>query len=779
MHFYAGGGLQTEPDGTQSQQVMQRVFNNAGGFTDRLAGRHVYHAAHSDLHFDGWTEYRLRVRPPEQSVGPVLRSSEYTSFCVLDLTHWNPGLPGSPPGGVYGSCGPVLNGLSVGWADIQASGLAGQSIDLTGIPNGTYWLEAVADPRGNLLETNETNNTLRVPVVLTSQPPTGLRVLSSSPSGTALPPVSYVDLTFNQGINGSTFTAADAALVGPGGTIDASAVSPVDGNVTFRVSFPAQTVAGTYAVSIGPNILSTGGQAMDQDGDGTPGEPADVYGGVFVIPGFRGLLHTPLGTVPGPVSNIEITFSRPIDGSTFTLDDLVFGYGSIPINATSVEVIEGNTARVTFPEQSTSGTYTLVVGPAIRDTEGNLMDQDSDGVSGEADDRYSAAFTIRSGTGPIGPNSFGYRAINTPGDALPVLAAGAAGVVMLSFSNADDGFAAVGLGVNQFNFYGAVYTASQLYVSTNGLISAGSGSSAYENGPLLGTPTQAAIAALWDDWISGGAAAPGASVLYRLLDVSGDGVPDWLIVQWTNVRHYPGGTSAPGTATFRAALQLNTGGNAGEIRLFFPDVDVGMGGNSFGGSATAGIKDVATGFTNLLWSHNEAIISNGETVLCTVGPLPCVPSFTQQPAAQLVESGEPATFSILVSGLGPVGYQWLRNGSELVDGGAVSGATTQTLHLVPAALADDGDSFSCVVVNPCGSVTSSSATLTVTPPCPADWNGSGTVTSADITAFLNDWFTDLSGGTTVADFNNSGVTSSADISAFLAAWFQAVAAGGC
>ncbi|MBC7834124.1 MAG: hypothetical protein H7Y88_03365 [Phycisphaerales bacterium] len=57
------------------------------------------------------------------------------------------------------------------------------------------------------------------------------------------------------------------------------------------------------------------------------------------------------------------------------------------------------------------------------------------------------------------------------------------------------------------------------------------------------------------------------------------------------------------------------------------------------------------------------------------------------------------------------------------------------------------------------------------PACPADFNQSGHTTSADITAFLGAWFSDLQNGTVAADFNDSGVTTSADITAFLGAWF--------
>ncbi|MBC7833811.1 MAG: hypothetical protein H7Y88_01765 [Phycisphaerales bacterium] len=67
---------------------------------------------------------------------------------------------------------------------------------------------------------------------------------------------------------------------------------------------------------------------------------------------------------------------------------------------------------------------------------------------------------------------------------------------------------------------------------------------------------------------------------------------------------------------------------------------------------------------------------------------------------------------------------------------------------------------------------------TILIPCAADFNGSGAVTSADITSFLSAWFADLANGTLYADFNASGYTTSSDITAFLNAWFAALA-GGC
>ncbi|HYE02022.1 MAG TPA: hypothetical protein VD963_02175 [Phycisphaerales bacterium] len=62
--------------------------------------------------------------------------------------------------------------------------------------------------------------------------------------------------------------------------------------------------------------------------------------------------------------------------------------------------------------------------------------------------------------------------------------------------------------------------------------------------------------------------------------------------------------------------------------------------------------------------------------------------------------------------------------------------------------------------------------------CPADFGGDGSVTTADVSAFLSAWFADVANGSLDADFDDSGLTTTADITAFLGAWFGAIA-GGC
>jgi uncharacterized repeat protein (TIGR03803 family) len=96
----------------------------------------------------------------------------------------------------------------------------------------------------------------------------------------------------------------------------------------------------------------------------------------------------------------------------------------------------------------------------------------------------------------------------------------------------------------------------------------------------------------------------------------------------------------------------------------------------------------------------------------TVFRLLSPPVITVQPQSQTINAGATATF--LVSATSPYSmvYQWQKNGTNLVDGGNISGATTNTLSITSIS-EGDGASYSVIVSNSEGSVTSSDATLTV------------------------------------------------------------------
>src|SRR6266567_3710321 len=91
------------------------------------------------------------------------------------------------------------------------------------------------------------------------------------------------------------------------------------------------------------------------------------------------------------------------------------------------------------------------------------------------------------------------------------------------------------------------------------------------------------------------------------------------------------------------------------------------------------------------------------------------PQITSQPANQTALLGANVLFSVAAFGRAPLHYQWLKNGTNLIDGGPVFGSDTRTLVLTNVTGTDSG-TYSVTVSNALDSVTSAGALLTVVSP---------------------------------------------------------------
>lgn len=109
-----------------------------------------------------------------------------------------------------------------------------------------------------------------------------------------------------------------------------------------------------------------------------------------------------------------------------------------------------------------------------------------------------------------------------------------------------------------------------------------------------------------------------------------------------------------------------------------------------------------------------------------VDTTPVAPSVRAQPLSQTVLTGGSARFEVAAGGTPPYSYQWQRNGIPLPN------ATASSLQLDGVSASQAG-LYSVVISNDAGAVTSSAATLTVTP-------------ALTVTTLLNDTFsgTDIS-----------------------------------
>lgn len=132
---------------------------------------------------------------------------------------------------------------------------------------------------------------------------------------------------------------------------------------------------------------------------------------------------------------------------------------------------------------------------------------------------------------------------------------------------------------------------------------------------------------------------------------------------------------------------------------------------------TAATSAVAGSYTVRVTNSGGSMLSDVadlamETVVVTnpvvEPPVNVAPVITAQPAGKTVNMGSAVSFSVTATGTPAPTYAWKK------DGVAISGATAATYSLTSAASANAG-SYTVVVTNSQGSVTSMAAVLAVTP----------------------------------------------------------------
>ena len=158
-----------------------------------------------------------------------------------------------------------------------------------------------------------------------------------------------------------------------------------------------------------------------------------------------------------------------------------------------------------------------------------------------------------------------------------------------------------------------------------------------------------------------------------------------------------------------------------------------------GSSAQFSVTAVGTGALSYQWSHNNVLIAgqtaptltlmlvtaadSGTYIVTVTSALGSVksaaatldalsvfvpPAITAQPYKNSATVGSPVSFMVGASGIAPLTYQWL------MDGSPIPGATSATVTMQHVQNSDAG-TYSVVVTNPAGSQTSLGAVLTVAP----------------------------------------------------------------
>lgn len=162
--------------GEDVMQAFQYFYEDGEPVGRAPAGTMAFHSkkGHNHWHFKQFTEYTLLDESKTNAVKSKKRSWCLAPTDAVDLTvpgaDWQPSYVGLTTACGSASALWVREVLPVGWGDTYLQFVGGQAFDITGLPNGTYFVKVQVNPLGALYETDLTNNVVLRKVKLRGEP---------------------------------------------------------------------------------------------------------------------------------------------------------------------------------------------------------------------------------------------------------------------------------------------------------------------------------------------------------------------------------------------------------------------------------------------------------------------------------------------------------------------------------------------------------------------------------------------------------------------------------
>jgi hypothetical protein len=141
---------------TGNASISQQLYTADGSIYERTVSDYVFHPIHDHWHFYNSARYELWTISSDWGRDAVISMNDKVSFCLRDIKRSDGFDDTDRP--VFTRCGQESQGISPGWIDTYLYYYDGQSLDITGLPDGIYVLRSIVDPEDQLWEVNSTNN---------------------------------------------------------------------------------------------------------------------------------------------------------------------------------------------------------------------------------------------------------------------------------------------------------------------------------------------------------------------------------------------------------------------------------------------------------------------------------------------------------------------------------------------------------------------------------------------------------------------------------------------
>ncbi|CAN5586180.1 hypothetical protein BH11PLA2_BH11PLA2_46040 [soil metagenome] len=589
-----------------------------------------------------------------------------------------------------------------------------------------------------------------------------LAVTSTTPtSGSISDPMGFFDINLNEPVDPASVDTGDLRLSAGYDT----GFTLLNGNTTIRFAIPA--VEATFTASIPAGALTD-----------IFGNPSVAFSGTYSLDYITRAYTTPL-TAIAPLGSAVcrgVTMTGIVNNGTDTDDytlsiDAGQSFSAVVTAASALKLqvtVFSPTNTVLTSTTATANGQTVITTPVVAPTTGlyTVRIGSSAATSGAytIQEQLNAAVELESNGGVSNNTVATAQSLNTAnvttstsiGSAkraavLGVTDSAAAGTytasavsyafddisstgTALSFANTDDASKSI-TSPFSFSYFGTSNTT--IFVSTNGLITFGSGLTTATNTNLASssTPSQATIAAFWDDLVvnsSGG-------VLWQVLGTTGS---RRLVIQWNNAQFWSQAGGNPFSLTFQ--MELFEGTN--HIRFNYANLTAGVTAQNEGLSATVGLKNVNTNTNSLSLDFNtgpNSFVGSGKsTLISPSAPTADYYSFT---------TTSPKTVSVGLNSLaaGTLTLQLFdTNGTSLIATGS-TGSTNITSAISNVSLPVAGTYFVAVSS---GGATATSYNLSILSDTVADAETNDTALTAEplgalraVTGYLSaandDWYT--------------------------------------